>query len=79
MKAEYDFSQGKKRPEIARALGAKKVVSIRLDEGVLEYFRKIAGEVDMPYQTLINLYLRDCVAREVRPSNEWTERKAAEA
>jgi uncharacterized protein (DUF4415 family) len=73
MTREIDWSDAIKRPEIARKLGAKKVVTIRLDEGIVEYFRELGKELDTPYQTLINLYLRDCVARGRRPTGEWVE------
>lgn len=60
MRKEYDFSKSKRNP-YAKAL--KKQITIRLDEPTLEYFRKMAGETGLPYQSLMNLYLRDCAAR----------------
>jgi len=57
MKKNYDFSEGKRNPY---AKNFKKSVNIRLDEDVIGYFKKIAQEVGMPYQTLINLYLKEC-------------------
>ena len=71
MKDDYDFSKGKKRPEIARSLGAKKAVTIRLDESIVEYFRELGQEMDEPYQSLINSYLRDCVRKAKKPTGEW--------
>ena len=79
MKENYDFTDAIKRPEIARKLGAKKSVTIRVDEGILDYFRGLAEETGVPYQTLMNLYLRDCVVRERRPTGEWIEAEAAGA
>jgi uncharacterized protein (DUF4415 family) len=58
MRKSYDFSDAKPNPHAKRL---KKQVTIRLDEGTLDYFRAMADEAGMPYQTLINLYLRDCV------------------
>ena len=60
MKKEYDFSKGRPNP-YARLL--KKSVTIRLDTRALEYFKGMAEESEIPYQTLINLYLRDCAYR----------------
>lgn len=57
MRKEYDFSQGEKNPYAGRL---KKPVTIRLEEGTLAYFKGMAEKTGLPYQTLINLYLRDC-------------------
>ena len=59
MRKEYDFSRSEKNP-YARRL--KKQVTIRLDSDTLAYFKRLADEAALPYQTLINLYLRDCAA-----------------
>jgi predicted DNA binding CopG/RHH family protein len=68
MRENYDFSTGRKNP-YARRL--KKQVTIRLEETTIEYFKALAEEVGVPYQTLINLYLRDCAAKNRRPTIEW--------
>lgn len=68
MKKEYDFSKAKKNP-YARRL--KRQITIRLDEGTLEYFNKLATETGIGYQTRINLYLRDCAASGKRLSLAW--------
>ena len=68
MKKEYDFSRSKRNP-YARAL--KKQVTIRLDVDVIEHFKKLAAETGIPYQKLINLYLKDCAATRRKPSLEW--------
>jgi len=60
MKKEYDFSKMKKRRN-PYASSLKKPVSIRLGEDVIEYFKSMSDETGVPYQSLINLYLRDCV------------------
>ena len=60
MRAEYEFSKMKgRRNPYARLL--KKPVTIRLGADVVEYFKTMAQEMEVPYQNLINLYLRDCV------------------
>ena len=60
MRAEYDFTKAKKNP-YARRL--KRQITIRIDEPTLEYFQTLATENGIPYQTLINLYLRDCASK----------------
>jgi predicted DNA binding CopG/RHH family protein len=65
---EYDFSKATKNPY---AKYFKKQVTIRLDEATNKYFKNMADELGMPYQTLINLYLRDCAATARRPSINW--------
>jgi uncharacterized protein (DUF4415 family) len=70
MRKEYDFSKmkGRKNP-YAKKL--KRQITIRLGVDVLEYFRDLAKETGIPYQNLINLYLRDCVVSEKRPVLKW--------
>jgi predicted DNA binding CopG/RHH family protein len=68
MRSNYDFSKATKNP-YAKLL--KKPVTIRLDEETVEYFKKLAEESDIPYQTLINLYLRDCAASKKRLKLAW--------
>jgi uncharacterized protein (DUF4415 family) len=68
MRKEYDFSHGRPNPYAKRL---KRSVTIRLDERTIEYFRGLATELDVPYQTLINLYLRDCAERGRRPAMRW--------
>lgn len=68
MKKEYDFSKADKNP-YARLL--KKQVTIRLDEETVKYFKDLAAEDGIPYQTLINLYLRDCAASGRKLSMQW--------
>ena len=61
MKREYDLSKMKKRKNpFAKQL--KKQVTIRMGVDIIEYFKTMADETGVPYQNLINLYLRDCVA-----------------
>jgi uncharacterized protein (DUF4415 family) len=68
MKDSYDFSKGKRNPYAKRL---KKQVTIRLDEGTLEYFKDLAEDTGIPYQTLINLFLRDCAQTKKKPSMKW--------
>ncbi len=68
MKDNYDFSKGTRNPYASRL---KKQVTIRLDETTLEYFKKLSDETEIPYQTLINLFLRDCARTKKRPSMKW--------
>jgi uncharacterized protein (DUF4415 family) len=68
MRKEYDFSKAKKNPYASQL---KRQVTIRLDEGTVEYFKKLAKEASIPYQTLINLYLRDCAAAGRKLSIQW--------
>ena len=65
MKAECDFSKIKSRPN-PYAKRLKKKVTIRLGEDVIQYFKGMSGDTGVPYQNLINLYLRDCVIHERR-------------
>jgi predicted DNA binding CopG/RHH family protein len=70
MRKEYDFSKAKKNPYASLL---KKQVTIRLDEGTIKYFRELAANAGIPYQTLINLYLRDCAASGRKITMEWKE------
>jgi predicted DNA binding CopG/RHH family protein len=70
MRKEYDFSKAKKNPY---ASSLKKQVTIRLDEGTIKYFKELATSAGVPYQTLINLYLRDCAASSRKLSMQWQE------
>jgi predicted DNA binding CopG/RHH family protein len=72
MREEYDFSKGRRNPYAKRL---KKRVTIRLDEPTIEYFKDLAQETGIPYQTLINLYLRDCAASGRRLALSWRPRK----
>jgi len=58
MKKEYDFTNAKKNPYLSKA---KKQITINLNEEVLVYFKNMSEETGIPYQSLINLYLLDCV------------------
>ena len=70
MKTEYDLSRLKARKN-PYASKLKKPVTMRLSEDVLDYFKNMADEAGMPYQSLINLYLRDCLAQNRKLKIEW--------
>jgi len=74
MRKEYDFSKSRKNPYASRL---KKQVTIRLDTSSIDYFKKLAGEAGMPYQNLINLFLRDCVTQKRQPVIQWPGRAAS--
>ena len=65
---EYDFSNAKKNP-YSKSL--KKQITINIDGSTIEYFRELADKHGMPYQTLINLYLRDCAINQRQPHISW--------
>ena len=70
MKAEYDLSKLKSRKN-PYAAKLKQPVSMRLSEDVVAYFKNMATEAGVPYQTLINLYLRDCVMQHRKVKIAW--------
>ncbi len=68
MRKEYDFSAARKNPYAAQL---KKQITIRLDEESITYFKTISEDVGVPYQSLINLYLRDCAASHRKLNLNW--------
>ena len=70
MKDEYDLSKMKSRPN-PNAKRLKKLVTLRMSPDVVEYFKKMAEETSIPYQSLINLYLRDCLASKRKLDIQW--------
>ena len=68
MRDEYDFSTGHKNPYIKKL---KKPVTIRLEQEILAHFKKQSEETGIPYQTLINLYLLDCVKENRTLKMKW--------
>lgn len=69
MREEYDFTGAKNNP-YAKSL--KKQITINIDQTTIDYFKKQAEEVHIPYQTLINLYLADCVREQKTINVSWT-------
>jgi len=68
MRAEYDFSKARRNPYAARL---KRQITIRLDQHTIKYFKTLSRDLGVPYQTLINLYLRECAAAGKRLSLKW--------
>lgn len=68
MRNEYDFSKSRKSPYAAQL---KKQITLRLDEDSINYFKAVSEEVGIPYQSLINLYLRDCAASHRKLQLNW--------
>jgi len=68
MRKEYDFTKARKNPH---ATQLKKQITIRLDEDAIGYFKSISEQVGIPYQSLINLYLRDCAASHRKLNLSW--------
>ncbi len=68
MRKEYDFSKAKINPYTKRL---KKQITIRLDSRTIRYFKALSEDTGIPYQTLINLYLRDCAESNRRLSMNW--------
>jgi hypothetical protein len=77
MRTHYDFSKmkGRRNPYV-RLL--KQSITIRLDRDTVTYFKAMAGETGLPYQNLINLYLRDCAAQGRKLSTEWVGDRVSE-
>ena len=69
MRKEYDFTAAKKNPYAAQL---KKQITIRLDEESIGYFKLISQDAGIPYQSLINLYLRDCAASHRKLNLNWS-------
>jgi len=68
MRKNYDFSKSVKNPYARRV---KKQITIRLDEDTIGYFKNMSEETGIPYQNLINLYLRDCAGNNRKLNLKW--------
>ena len=68
MRNEYDFTNARKNPYAEKA---RKQITINLNVEVVEYFKKQAEISGIPYQTLINLYLVDCVTNQRKIQMSW--------
>ena len=75
MRKEYDFSTSRKNPYSKQL---KRQVTIRLDTIAVDYFKALGGELGMPYQNLINLFLRDCALQNLRPSIQWPRQEVGQ-
>ena len=74
MKKEYDLSKLKSRKN-PYASKLKKSVTMRLSEDIIGYFKDMSIESGVPYQSLINLYLRDCVLHHRKVDISWNDNK----
>lgn len=74
MRDNYDFSKGIRNP-YAKKL--KRQLTIRLDNETIAYFQGLAEELAIPYQTLINMYLRECAETGRKP--RWLSSRAKQA
>ena len=68
MLKEYDFSNAQKNPY---AKNLKKQITINIDGSTIDYFKSLGENTGMPYQTLINLYLRDCAVKQRKLQLSW--------
>jgi predicted DNA binding CopG/RHH family protein len=68
MRKHYDFSEARPNPYAKRL---KRQVTIRLEEVTLAYFKGLSADTGIPYQTLINMYLRDCAANRKTLRLQW--------
>ncbi|MBR2673981.1 MAG: BrnA antitoxin family protein [Mogibacterium sp.] len=68
LEKEFDFSNARKNP-YAKEL--KKQISINISPTIIDYFKNEAIETGIPYQTLINLYLGDCVKNRRKINLSW--------
>ena len=68
MLEEYDFSKARKNPYAAKL---SKKITIRLDEDSIGFFKEISEQLGIPYQSLINLYLRDCATYNRKLELKW--------
>jgi len=69
MRDEYDFSNARPNPYVKKL---KSQVTINLDVDTIEYFKRQAASTGIPYQTLINLYLADCVRNKRQLNMSWS-------
>ena len=76
MKRTLDFSKGQRNPYAAKL---KRPVTIRLDGFTVDYFKALALDTAIPYQTLINLYLRECAGTGRRLAMQWKPAKRGAA
>jgi len=70
MKKEYDLSKMKSRPN-PYAKRLKRQLTIRMGVDIIDYFKSMAAQTGIPYQNLINLYLRECVMSQRKLQMKW--------
>ena len=76
MKEEYDLSKMKARPN-PYAKRLKKQVTLRIGQDVIDYFKGLSKKTGVPYQSLINLYLRDCATSHRELNLNWSSKASA--
>lgn len=72
LEESYDFSHAMKNPFVGKV---KKQITIRLTESTLNYYKNLGEKFNMPYQTLINMYLTECAEKRLEPVTTWKSRK----
>jgi predicted DNA binding CopG/RHH family protein len=70
MRDHYDFSKMKRLKNPFPAM-LKQPITIRLEVPTITYFKELAAQLGMPYQSLINLYLRDCAVHRKKLAFKW--------
>ena len=68
MKKEYDFTKSVKNPYKKKI---KKQISIRIENDTVEYFKELALRTGIPYQNLMNMFLRECAEKNMKPNIQW--------
>ena len=68
MRKRYDFSKSEANPYLSKP---KRQITIRLDSDTVQYFKSLSQQCGIPYQNLINLYLRDCAAEKKQLKLDW--------
>jgi predicted DNA binding CopG/RHH family protein len=69
MKSEYNFEKAKKNPYVKML---KKQITIRLEQNTINYFKNLAKDTGVPYQTLIDMYLTDCANKKKKLALHWS-------
>jgi uncharacterized protein (DUF4415 family) len=72
MRKEYDFSKSNKNPY---AKHLKQQITIRLDREAVDYFKHLSADTDIPYQVLINFFLKECATLKRKPSLCWSDKE----
>ena len=75
MKKNYDFKKMNWKPNPYTKL-LKKAVTIRFDQDVIDYFKELSEREGVPYQTLMNLFLRFCKEEGLKPKTNWKKSSA---
>lgn len=68
MRKEYDFTNSVKNPYAKKI---KKQISLNLNVETIDYFKSLSTKINIPYQTLINSFLTDCVNKKIEPKIQW--------